>query len=226
MTANTLDGIIFDVDGTLWDSTETVAAAWNQAAEEFGGLNAHLSGVILKKQFGKPMNVIFKELFPSLSPKDRSRLEILCDEQERIYLKKTPGLFYPDVFDTIKTLSKSWPLFIVSNCQAGYIDLVLEAGKLSPFIKGQLCLGETGLSKGKTLRSLMTRFGLESAVYVGDTQGDREACQEAGIPFIWATYGFGALSEASAAECSIHKLNELSPLLHSFYRPTPLSPQG
>ena len=41
-----VDGIIFDVDGTLWDSTEIVAGAWNQAIIEEGITDVHLTGEI------------------------------------------------------------------------------------------------------------------------------------------------------------------------------------
>ena len=37
----------------------------------------------------------------------------------------------------------------------------------------------------------MERYHIENCAYVGDTQGDYEATLEAGIPFIWAAYGFG-----------------------------------
>ena len=31
-----IDAVIFDVDGTLWDTTDLVAKAWNHAAADFG----------------------------------------------------------------------------------------------------------------------------------------------------------------------------------------------
>ena len=37
----------------------------------------------------------------------------------------------------------------------------------------------------------MERNRIPSAAYVGDTQGDLEAARLAGIPFVWAAYGFG-----------------------------------
>ena len=37
----------------------------------------------------------------------------------------------------------------------------------------------------------MEKYGIASAAYVGDTQGDMEAAYAAGLPFIWADYGFG-----------------------------------
>ena len=37
----------------------------------------------------------------------------------------------------------------------------------------------------------MERNRITSAAYVGDTQGDLEAARLAGIPFVWAAYGFG-----------------------------------
>ena len=37
----------------------------------------------------------------------------------------------------------------------------------------------------------MKRNVIEQAFYVGDTEGDEEASRFAGIPFIFASYGFG-----------------------------------
>ena len=62
---------------------------------------------------------------------------------------------------------------------------------LTPYIEGHLCYGDTGTTKGQTIRTLIERHNIGSCIYVGDTQGDYEATLEAGVPFIWASYGFG-----------------------------------
>ena len=58
-------------------------------------------------------------------------------------------------------------------------------------IEGHMCFGDTGTDKGTTIRILMERHHIASAVYIGDTQGDFEASRNAGIPFVWASFGFG-----------------------------------
>ena len=62
---------------------------------------------------------------------------------------------------------------------------------LTPYIEGHMCFGDTGTSKGNTIRTLMEKHNIGTCAYVGDTQGDYEATLEADVPFIWATYGFG-----------------------------------
>lgn len=100
-------------------------------------------------------------------------------------------IFYPGVKETLTELHKTHRLFIVSNCQQGYIELLMEKGGLGGLISDFDCFGNTGLPKGQTLRLLCERCNVRDAVYVGDTQGDMEASEQAGLPFVWAAYGFG-----------------------------------
>lgn len=80
---------------------------------------------------------------------------------------------------------------------------------LEPYVKDFLCFGQTGTEKDETIRTLMERNGLKDAVYVGDTQGDADACRKAGIPFIFAGYGFGDVPEAKVRISKITDLTEM-----------------
>lgn len=192
-----MDGIIFDLDGTLWNSTETVAESWNKAIAEHSDLDVRIDGEILSGLFGKTMEVIYDTIFPGLSLKERLRLGQFCFDYENKLLETKPGVLYDGVADTLKALAKKTRLFIVSNCQCGYIEVFLKTSGLSNLITDHLCYGETLTSKGQTILKLMERNALKDVVYVGDTQGDCDACREADIPFIFATYGFGSVPDAA-----------------------------
>ena len=191
-----MDSIIFDVDGTLWDSTESVAASWNKAIREHSSLKLTLEPDSLSRVFGKTMTEIADTLFPSLSADERMKLLEVCFDEENRYLEDHPGILYPDVARTLKKLASRYPLYIVSNCQCGYIEVLLRTTGLGPYIKDHLCFGETQVPKGETIRKLIVKNRLQSPVYVGDTQGDADSCKTAGIPFIFAEYGFGDVPDA------------------------------
>lgn len=187
-----IDSIILDVDGTIWNTTDIVAEAWNHAIDKLYPQVAHVTGQILKGQFGKTMDVIADNLFSPLDDEGKSILIKECCVQEQIALESnTKDITYPGVIETIATLSKHIPLFIVSNCQSGYIELVIRKNKIEQYITDFECYGNTGKGKAENIRLLCERNGLKYPIYVGDTQGDYEACKCAGIPFVWASYGFG-----------------------------------
>ena len=202
-----MDSIIFDVDGTIWDSTESVAASWNKAIRDHSNLDLTLEPVSLSRVFGKTMTEIAEVLFPTLETDKRVKLLDICFDEENRYLEGHPGTLYPGVADTIRDLSQKYPLYIVSNCQCGYIEVMLRTTGLEPYIKDHLCFGETQVSKGETILMLMEKNGLKSPVYVGDTQGDADSCKVAGIPFIFAEYGFGSVPDAITC---IHTFSELA----------------
>lgn len=186
------DSIILDIDGTIWDTTNVVASAWNEAITKYFPKVNCVTGDILKTQFGKTMKVISDNLFPELNEEEKKFLMDQCCIYEQDFLmKNTKELAFEGVFEGIKKLAEKMPVYIVSNCQDGYIELVLEKNHIEEFISDYECYGKTGLGKADNIKLICKRNNLKSPVYVGDTKGDEEACGEAGVPFVFAEYGFG-----------------------------------
>ena len=187
--------LIFDIDGTLWDSRSIVAKGYNYVLEGEGLNHLCVTAEDLRSLFGKVMSEIANIVFASLPEAERYPLLERCMEWEHRFLEEDPcdTIAYPKVKETIAKLAENHNLYIVSNSQKGYPELCMSKLGLEPYIKDHLCFGDTGTSKGKTIRKLMERNGIpaDDVIYIGDTQGDYEATVEAGVPFIWCTFGFG-----------------------------------
>lgn len=191
------ESIIFDLDGTLWDSSENVARAWNHTIEEqndprLAGIS--LTGDDIKGVMGQTMDAIAAKFFPMLDKREQQVIMDRCAGFENEFLASHGGEIYKGERETLERLSAFHRLFIVSNCQCGYIETYLEFSGFGKFFTDTLCWGDTGLPKGDTIREIMKRHSISSAVYAGDTQGDFNAAMSAGIPFIHCAYGFGKLS--------------------------------
>lgn len=185
------DGIIFDVDGTIWDSTFVSAKAWSKAASAETGSGIIITAEQLKALFGLPMDKILDALFPELSSERKNALA------GRIYGSVDEALMAepPEVYDGLKealaALAERYPLFVVSNCQKGYIERMYSATDTEKYFRDKLSYGDTGKYKADNIKAMINRYHLQAPVYVGDTQGDLEASKEAGCAFVWASYGFG-----------------------------------
>ena len=204
-----IEGIIFDVDGTLWDPTEEVAYSWNQAIKEQTDMDRTLTAEPLKREFGKPLEEIIDDLFPELAQIEQESLADHLYKYENKWVETAPCIVYDQMAETVRELSKKYKLFIVSNCQSGYIEAFLKNTGLGQYFADYTCPGDTGKLKGENIRIIMERNGIKEAVYVGDTQGDANACKEAGIPMIFAAYGFGQVEEEHVAIQSFGELLEL-----------------
>lgn len=203
-----IQGIIFDIDGTLWDSSEVIAEAYNHTVSlHFKQIDARIQGKDVKRNLGKPTAEFIQGLYPSLSPEEQEFITPYFCSSLLEYLNRRSVPLFEGVTETFRFLKDRYPLFIVSNCQQGYIEALLRGTGLAPFVRDHLSNGDTGRPKGENIRLLMDRNHLTEAVYIGDTRGDLEACRQAGIPFIWASYGFGQVPEA---KLSIRRITDLA----------------
>lgn len=201
-----MDSIIFDVDGTLWDSTEIVAQSWTAYLQETEHMDITLTAAQLMKLFGQPLSDIARQILPDFPEAEQLRLIDGCCQAEHAALLKKCAPLYEDLEKMLQIMSQKYPLYIVSNSQSGYIEVFLKTSGLAEYFKGHLCNGDTGLDKGSNILKLADTYGLKAPVYVGDTFGDYQACQKAGVPFILADYGFG---EVPAPDAIIRKPMDL-----------------
>ena len=186
------ESLIFDIDGTLWDSRALVAKGYNAQLHDEGMARFCVDAEVLKTVFGKVMTEIADILFAELPPQERYPLLERCMEREGETLHSDPcNIGYPKVKETLEELVKTHRLFIVSNSQCGYPELCMQKLGLEQLISGHLCFGDTGTCKGDTIKKLMNDHNITSACYIGDTAGDMEAADHAGIPFVYCTFGFG-----------------------------------
>ena len=186
------ESLIFDIDGTLWDSRALVAEGYNIQLEKEGLQHLFVNADTLKPLFGKVMTEIADAILSSIDVSERYALMERCMATENEYLFQNPcNIGYPGVKETLEKLAKRYRLFIVSNSQCGYPETTMDKLGIGHLIEGHMCFGDTGTDKGTTIRILMEKYGIGSAVYIGDTQGDYEASCNAGLPFVWVSYGFG-----------------------------------
>ena len=201
------ESLIFDIDGTLWDSRELVAEGFNIQLRKEGFDHLCVDAEILRPLFGKSITEFADAMLPSIPVPERYELMERCMKTEQEYLFANEcRVGYPKVKETMAELAKKHRIFIVSNAQCGYPELCIDKLGLGEYVQGHMCFGDTGTSKGKTIRTLMAKHNIESAIYIGDTQGDLEACREAGIPFIFCSYGFG---HAESYDAKIDRFEDL-----------------
>ena len=206
-----MKSLIFDIDGTLWDSRAIVAEGYNDYLREIGRPDLQVDAEYLKSLFGKTMTEIADIMLVSIEKPRRYDVMQGCMDREDEFLHNDPcRIAFPGVEETLRKLKEDCRLFIVSNAQCGYPELMMDKLDIRQLFEGWMCFGDTGLPKGDTIRILMERHSISDAVYIGDTQGDLEASRKAGIPFIFCTFGFG---EPEAWDARLDDFRQLPALL-------------
>jgi len=198
------DAIIFDLDGTLWNASHASALGFCNGLSKLG-INKYIEAHQIESVAGMPYRDCITSLVPELSIPIEIVEKMLNFEEEKC-VRLMGGSLYPDVKSIIERLSRQKKLFLISNCQEWYLDLFFEKSGLKGFFSDYDCHGASGISKSNMIYNMSMKHKLTRPFYIGDTEGDKKACEEAQVTFIWAKYGFG---KNVNSDYSINNLSEL-----------------
>ncbi len=205
------DAVIFDIDGTLTNSTRPIITSWNRHLASLGCSYHPLDEELAGSLMGKTMDDWAMAVLPDLPIEEAREIAEVMEQKENEEIRLNGTDLYPFVKETFELLSKDYELFILSNCGKGYIEAVMAHAGIEQYVKGHLCFGDNGLDKPDNLKKMIHDYQLKHPVYVGDTDRDRECCEIAGVPFIFVSWGFGDVPDAEYRCDSLKDLADLIP---------------
>lgn len=193
-----IKNLIFDLDGTLWDSRATIIKIWNKVLGKHQLIQKELKPEDMDQYMGLLAHDIVKDIIPGISDVQAQKLLSEIVGEENKILRLEGGILYDGVEETLKNLTNAYSLFIVSNCQDGYIESFLDYYQFGDLFIDFESHGRTQKNKSENIQLLMERnlLSTEDTVYIGDTQTDYDSAISNGLPFIFCKYGFGKLTHS------------------------------
>lgn len=200
--------IIFDMDGTLWNTTNITLESANLVALKYDDVKPFTVDII-ENGMGLSFKENVRNYFPYLDKDTGSKYlnEIISNTIKLINEKDT--YIYDGVIDTIKKLSKNYKLAIVTNNNTDYVELFLNKSGLNDYFVDYLGAATYNISKSDAIKVIINRNNEENCFYVGDTKRDKDASKEAKCTFIHARYGFDKSLESKYHIDSINEIEEI-----------------
>ena len=184
--------IVFDLDGTLIDSARDISESVSELVESYGAAPLQISEVINMVGDGAPLLVRRALRQSGVEPSAEEALERYLEIYDRRLMNNTSP--YAGVVESLGVVLKRGPMAVLTNKPLGPSIGILEALGLRGFftrvIGGD---GEYGRKPDPAgLLALQSLAPGEQLVMIGDSPADWQAAQAAGVPFVFARFGFGA----------------------------------
>lgn len=182
--------VIFDLDGTLADTSEGIYNAHRYTAGEIGiileenSLNGVIGGELLK---------IYKERFWLEDDAARKAVDIY-----RLWYQEK-GIFQAEIYQGIIELltnlkSKGTKLAVATLKREDFAKKMLEDMGIAPMFEYILGMDAADtLNKEKLLRKSveLCNVKIEESVLIGDSMSDAKGASACAMDFVGVTYGFG-----------------------------------
>lgn len=183
---------IFDLDGTLLDTSEGILSSVKYTIDQMGYEN--LSENDIADFIGPPIQDSFARAYGLEGPVLQEIATIFRDHYKNVdLLKATP---YPEIFNVLTDLKESgMKLAVATYKREDYALEILRHFKFNEYF--DIMHGgdhENKLKKSDIIELCISEANVSDyskVVLVGDTENDEVGAQKAGIDFLGVGYGFG-----------------------------------
>lgn len=208
------DTVIFDLDGTVLNTLDDLAAAVNHALHEWGYPLRTTEEI--RSFIGNGIDILIRRAIPQH-----------CTDEEWLKARNTFKSYYSEhMLDNTKPYEGIIPL-LESLKAAGIKTAVVTnknhdmANEMIPSFFGDLIPSVIGTDPAKRKRkpapdgvfAAMEETGAKKAIYVGDTEVDTETAHNAGLECVGVMWGFRKGSTVEGADYIINKPEELLNIL-------------
>lgn len=206
-----LKAIIFDIDGTLVDSNDLHAKAWQQAFAKFG---KDVPREEIRGQIGKGGDLLVPDL---LNGKEmRSFGDELRDYRKKLFVDEFIEQVkpFPGAGDVVRALAeKGFKIALASSAEEDEVDHYRKLLGVEQFIDASTSKDDAEHSKPspEIFEAALGRLktGPEEAVTVGDTPYDVLASHRAGLSIVAVLSGGFDKSDLKKAEFLLRDVGEL-----------------
>lgn len=192
--------VVFDMDGTLIDSSEGVTKSVNYALKHYGKEVEELTK--LNCCIGPPLIYSFTKFFGMTEEEAREAIDIYRERYDTI------GVFecrlFPDIVPCMEELrNKGYRIALGSSKPEEMCRKILDHFNITKYFDDITGATKDGRidTKEEVLRELIRREGGDASgmILIGDTIYDVEGAASVGIKTIAVSFGFGDMVEMRKA---------------------------
>ena len=196
------DLVIFDLDGTLLDTSEGIFGSVRYAEQKLGLLSA--AEEQLKVFLGPPPKEMYQKVY-QLDEKtalEATQYHREYGREKAIYQAKV----YPNMLECLQQLKKQGIKLAVATLKSQDIaETILNHFGLAQYFDCIIGMdGKEGLKKSEIIRKVMEKTLISDKVLmVGDSIYDLQGAKEAEVEFLGVLYGFGLKEESELKKCKL-----------------------